>query len=260
LPSRIALAFAALLLVVSIGPAAAGQQEREIVGGQQASEPYGFMVSLQDKEEGHFCGGSLISKKWVMTAAHCVEDGDLENLQVMLGSQSLSSPKDVFDIKQVIVNPSYTQSGSEDVALLRLKNSAHYPTIRIAGPDETDLWEPGTDARVIGWGADAFLIGSAQDDLQEVDVPIVSDSDCGTSYALQGFDPDTEVCAGEQTGGSDSCQGDSGGPLMVPDENGEWIQVGIVSWGLGCGYPMFYGVYGEIGSDPMRGWVEGHVE
>jgi trypsin len=270
--SRLTLAGTALLMLVSVGPVAAEedlglpgvpgaiQQDQRIVGGTTATEDYGFMVSLQTKPDDHRCGGSLIDKKWVLTAAHCVEGIDPKTLQVMLGSQTLSQPGDVYEIKEVLVNPSYASDGTADEALLRLAKPAKYPTLRIADPAEADLWAPGTEARVIGWGTDMYFVGSAQDELREVDVPIVSDADCAMSYPiLFGFDEATMVCAGEQTGGKDSCQGDSGGPLIVPDAQGEWMQIGIVSWGVGCAFPVFYGVYGEVGSDPMNAWVVDHA-
>jgi hypothetical protein len=107
-----------------------------------------------------------------------------------------------------------------------------------------------------------FLVGPGSDDLQEVDVPMVSDDDCDTSYnALSPFvfDPETMVCAGETTGGKDSCQGDSGGPLVVKDASGAWTQVGAVSFGLGCGFPLYYGVYARLGGPVLNGWLASHL-
>ena len=134
--------------------------------------------------------------------------------------------------------------------------------MRIVSTGEAPLWAAGMPARVIGWGSSVFLVGPGSDDLQEVDVPMVSDADCDTSYnALSPFvfDPDTMVCAGETTGGKDSCQGDSGGPLVVKDAIGAWTQVGVVSFGLGCGFPLYYGVYARIGGPVLNGWLASHL-
>jgi secreted trypsin-like serine protease len=99
-------------------------------------------------------------------------------------------------------------------------------------------------------------------------VPMVSDERCASYTYGQGdlsdftfgeFDPETMVCAGNDTGGADSCSGDSGGPLVVPDAAGALVQVGVVSWGFGCAYPFNYGVYSRIGDDPLFSWIQGHL-
>jgi secreted trypsin-like serine protease len=117
---------------------------------------------------------------------------------------------------------------------------------------------------VIGWGVkellvsyDASQFGDTSQTLRQVDVTVRSDQECGlANEATVGFDADSYVCAGEPQGGKDSCQGDSGGPLMVSDAGGTPIQIGVVSYGFECGYPSQYGVYTEVGSAKLRGWVE----
>jgi secreted trypsin-like serine protease len=240
-----------VLFATLITPAPAA----EILGGQPASREYDFMVSLQRKGGNHFCGASLIRKNWVLTAAHCAVDEQPAGLQVMMGSHKLSAPKDVYDIKKIIVHPTYVADGTHDVALLQLTTKAAHKPIQVATPQQTDLWAPGTPATVIGWGAEVFLVGPGSDDLKEVEVPVISDETCAQRLDAAGFDPDSEVCAGEDTGLKDSCQGDSGGPLMVPDANGNLVQFGVVSWGLGCGFPMLPGVYAEVGADALNGWL-----
>lgn len=245
------------VLAASIAPSAA----RTIVGGAPASEKYDFMVSLQRKGGNHFCGGSLIRKNWVLTAAHCVDDDDPKALQVMMGSHDLNQPKDVYEIAKKIVHERYATEGRHDVALLKLATRAKHKVIPVVTRAQKKLWRPGTPARVIGWGSEIFLVGPGSATLKEVDVPVVSDADCATLYdpLEMGFDPSTMVCAGEQTGGKDSCQGDSGGPLMVRDPRGRLVQMGVVSWGLGCGWPMLYGVYARIGDAELGGWLDRHL-
>jgi secreted trypsin-like serine protease len=201
-----------------------------------------------------------VAKKVVPTAAHCAEGEDPKGLQVMLGTHKLSKPGTIIPVKAIEVHESYAKDNTHDVALLYLAKKSNAKPIRLSGANEKELWSPGSPARVIGWGAEIFLVGPGSDDLKEVDVPMVDDADCDRVYGpTTGFDPTSMVCAGETTGGKDSCQGDSGGPLMVKDVNENWIQVGVVSFGLGCGFPGFYGVYSRVGDDDLRSWVQSRL-
>jgi trypsin len=83
--------------------------------------------------------------------------------------------------------------------------------------------------------------GSSSDVLLKVDVPIVSKSECDSNYSGFGGIPPNQICAGLEEGGVDSCQGDSGGPLY---KDGEIF--GIVSWGVGCAFAGYPGVYTEV--------------
>ena len=226
------------------------------VGGRPATEPYPFMVSLQTTDDdGHRCGASLVRSNWVLTAAHCV-GGKPEDLQIMIGSQKLSKPGEVIGIKKIYSHPDFegTNTGN-DAALLHLSGHSSKRPVAIGRPSQSKLWAPGTTARALGWGQDAFLVGQSPDNLHEVDVPVVSDADCSRSYTIHGFDAATMICAGETVGGKDTCQGDSGGPLMVQNERKRWVVIGVTSWGLGCGFPTFYGVYGEVSGQELSAWI-----
>jgi secreted trypsin-like serine protease len=112
----------------------------------------------------------------------------------------------------------------------------------------------------IGWGntiqQDPFPGGgvfAGPDRLQEVPVPIVSDDECQISYdgALL---PDYEVCAGKT--GKDTCQGDSGGPLFAPIPNStRVVQIGVTSWGIGCGSPGYPGVYAQLSNEEAGAFI-----
>jgi trypsin len=228
------------------------------VGGRPATEPYPFMVSLQTSEnDRHRCGGSLVRPDWVLTAAHCVVGVKPKDLQIMIGSQKLSRPGDIIKIEKIYVHPKYEDvSTGDDAALLRLAKRSGKQPIAIGKPSQSKLWNPGTTVRAIGWGTNSSIFGQSPDKLHEVDVPVVSDADCSRSYTIHGFDAATMICAGETLGGKDTCQGDSGGPLMVQNERKRWVVFGVTSWGEGCAYPTFYGVYGEISGKKLSSWID----
>ena len=248
----------ALLLALLVLAAAAATADA-IIGGRPASRPYPYMVSLQDGGN-HFCGGSLVRPDWVLTAAHCVEgttEQQLTNWRAVIGRVNLTTEDGVeHEIDKYVIHSGYTGSPSDgdDIALLHLATPSSQPLVRIGAPADKPLWEPGDSVRVIGWGTSFYQVGPSPDELHELDVPVVSAEDCSSSYPE--YDEQTMVCAGEDTGLKDSCQGDSGGPLLAGDMSGDPVQVGTVSYGIGCGFPTFYGVYGRVGDDTLRGWLE----
>lgn len=93
--------------------------------------------------------------------------------------------------------------------------------------------------------------------MQKVSVPIWSNSQCRLKYgsAAPGGIADHMICAGSEA--QDSCSGDSGGPLMV-NEGHAWYQVGVVSWGIGCGQGRYPGVYSRITS--FLPWIQKNIQ
>lgn len=269
---RFARTAAALFaLVAAAGPARADGLEPRIVGGGPSGESeYPFVVSLQVREPAlggtggpahgrHICGGSLIDRRWVVTAAHCVSGlAGPAVLDVVVGPTSLTSGSGLSRrVAQIVVHPGFRGIGSApDVAMIRLATPADgVEPIEPVRAGERDLWEPGDAAAVIGWGTTAEG-GDPADALQAVDVEFQSD-DTMASPGVYGpdFMAAHMVGAGPLAGGKDACQGDSGGPLFVRAGDRPRL-AGIVSWGEGCAQAGKPGVYSRVGEGPTRAFID----
>ena len=212
----------------------------KIVGGVVAKEgEFPFIVSLQHALYGHFCGGSLVSKNWVLTAAHCVTG--ITPKSVMIGLHNQDDIGNAEDIKQVkiIKHPKWDDDTMDyDFALIKLEEDSSYPSIDF----NTVPVEGEINFITAGWGT-LSENGSASDTLMKVEVPFVNQEKCSEAYP--GWVTDSMLCAGFDEGGKDACQGDSGGPLIIR-ENGSTVLAGVVSWGNGCARPNQPGVYSKV--------------
>ncbi|KAG5832016.1 hypothetical protein ANANG_G00286640 [Anguilla anguilla] len=214
-----------------------------IVGGTAAPEgAWPWQVDIQ-MDGNHVCGGTIITKDWVLSAAHCFpEPSKVSSYVLYLGRQVLNGINK-YEVSRlvlrVVVAPGYSSpEEGRDFALVQLATPV----------DWTDRIQPiCLDRRSVPQRHPLLLPLAGTGPLQEVEVPIIAQSSCQSMYQLQ---PPADrvdilsdmICAGFQEGGKDSCQGDSGGPLMCP-KNRTWVQAGVVSFGLGCAKPNQPGVY-----------------
>jgi secreted trypsin-like serine protease len=135
--------------------------------------------------------------------------------------------------------PGYPNN-NDDSALIKLAAPVNLPILPVA---TTAAYNNGTFT-ILGWGA-AREGGAQQRYLLKAQVPFVDDATCGSAYAPN-FEGPKMLCAGYSGGGVDTCQGDSGGPMVHRDSAGNWVEVGIVSFGNGCARPGYPGVYTEV--------------
>lgn len=225
-----------------------------IINGQPAEEDqYPWMVALADSSNPsfNFCGGSLVDDDVVLTAAHCIENDSPGDLVVHHGSIDLdSSDLNTYEVEEIHVASDYNSpvSLANDWGLLKLTEPvADGEAIEMAATDEHN----DNDLEVSGWGVDEN--GSSPSILHWVEVPYVDDEQCEVAFGSD-LHADSMLCAGFwEEGGYDACQGDSGGPLMAVDD-GQAVQVGVVSWGIGCAEPELPGVYAQVDHFSADAW------
>jgi hypothetical protein len=249
--------------------------ETQIVGGTKApAGSYAWTAGLirrgASRTIGFSCGASIMSRSWVLTAAHCLLDVDGEfpdrvygkyvppsYYDVLTGTSSLTGTGGQrLPVTAVYVHPSFKAASFDyDIALLRLARPTSGQEIAVVGTSaaEQALDDAGATAIVSGWGS-TFERGPISTELRYVGVPIQSHTTCssayypgfGTSEGLLEYHASNMICAGPMAGGKDSCQGDSGGPLAVRAPDTTWRLIGTVSFGLGCAEPGYPGVYQRL--------------
>ncbi|XP_076651455.1 trypsin-1 [Halictus rubicundus] len=224
----------------------------QIIGGEDARiEEVPHQVSLQSSGFG-FCGGSIISENWVVTAGHCmVYPADW--ITVRAGTATKSSGGSLHKVEKVIVHENYNTNWNgvpeNDVAVMKVstpfKLDKTRQAIKIFKQNEES--KVGVAATVTGWGA-IREGGGTHEVLQKVNVPIVSKKSCNDAYQSYGGLPAGQICAAVPQGGKDACQGDSGGPLTIGGR-----LAGLVSWGYGCARPRYPGVHTEVAA--FSDWI-----
>ena len=268
-----------------------------VVARNKAEWPFIAVLRADDDDVlRHFCGGTVIARRWVLTAAHCLEgaqqnsDGQwsikyLGKLEVVLGVKDLenTAPANVYRVKTVIPNPKYKpilisqspdmaqQGAQNDLALIELARPWLGLTLKLSGNENLDPDEiygrgfsAGFGKTEANWSTkfETFQIEDRKGEahskqLLQAMLPLIQPEECYKRYSENGYSRRKNLCAGYRAGGVDPCKGDSGGPLVALDDEAAAYQIGVVSSGFGCALEGYPGVYARVAS--FRGWISQHV-
>jgi secreted trypsin-like serine protease len=274
------LAAMGIALVLACAVALAADEpdyQAQIVGGTAVSRgEYPFMASLQERKsgqppaKGHFCGGTLIDRDSVLTAAHCAvyikRQIPARKLRIVVGPTALNSDqgqaRKISSLSSISIHPRY-QAGTSfayDAAVIELNRPVSLDSIKLATVEQNWLEKPGRKAHIAGWGNEFKQTPPLElqpdkypNRIRKARVPLVSDARAQDTYGSS-YVRSLMVAAGKADRGA--CYGDSGGPLWATTPQGR-RQIGITSFGRGCGERGYPAVYTAVNASAIRSFIIG---
>ncbi|KAH0954017.1 hypothetical protein HN011_007056 [Eciton burchellii] len=230
--------------------AESSNQSPKIIGGSSASEgQYPYQVSLRYRGR-HFCGGSIIDKRWILTASHCLTGFNDTGITVVLGSNTLDKNGDEYASIKKLVHPFYNSALiRNDIGLIKLdKDIVFGDKVKPIDLPTKNFDKSDYPATLSGWGAIGYPLEETPNELQHIQLTVIDQKQClSTSFRVT----NNNICTLNKQG-EGACHGDSGGPLVADGE-----QIGVVSWGIPCakGRPdVFTRVYSYLD------WIKQHIQ
>ncbi|KAK3913853.1 Mite allergen Der p 3 [Frankliniella fusca] len=240
-----------------------GFGDKKIIGGLPSSiteHPYLAAVTIiRGKSYQHQCGGSILDKYHILSAAHCFDNRNPNAYFIRVGSDYWRYQGQGSKVKSIMVHPKYNNNTFDyDVAVLRLSKAIKIDNKKTKATSlvkVNTVTKADTVITLIGWGyEDALHSRPIPAKLRAVDIAVTDQEECEADYSAFERDITSRMICGMSTDGElkDSCQGDSGGPVMNKKTK---QQIGIISWGMGCAQMGSPGIFTNLANSEVRSFI-----